>query len=215
MKKIFFVAVLILLAGCLPLNTAPQQAETPGIVETVVAATYAAITTQTAKAMPPTATITPTSTRTPTKTPLPPTATPTFIYLLFTATPTASATPPPTETGTGAVGIASPYACQLIRQSPEITATFSPNERFEWRWTVENVGQRVWPWDNMTYKYIRGSKLHEKDVYQLGNNIEVGERTQFSIPLRAPKEPGSYFTTWAMRKGKYIFCYATVQVIVH
>jgi len=192
------------------------------MVETIVAATYAVLATQTAAALP-TATFTPPPTFTPTSTSPPPTQTltptPTFIFLLYTLTPGSALTPSPSPTGDGsgsggATAEPAKYVCQFVSQTPENGSTFAPNEDFDWKWTVRNVGSKDWYKDTAMYMYITGDEFHKKDAYQLGDNTSVGSTAKLIVHMKAPKSPGSYLTTWAMRKGKYVFCYISFQIIV-
>ncbi len=209
-----FVIAFILLSGCAP----PSPTQVPGIVETIVAATYSAAAAQTAAAMPSSPPILPTlaATKTPSPPTITPTPTPTFVVYLFSPTPTITLTPVPTETDDGGGGgaVTGPYVCQFISQSPDNGSTFSSKQDFDWKWKVRNVGTTDWYTDTMRFMYISGDRFALKDMYQLGNKTVVGETEQLTVHMKAPESPGIYTTTWAMRKGKYVFCYIQFQIVV-
>lgn len=217
MKKpywLFSLVLLLSITSCLPFNSAPQP-DAPNI-ETIVAATYAASVIETDAAKPP-ATATPVDTATPSRTPVPPTITPTFtptfIYILPTATATLTSTP--TLTFTPAI-TATPanYECALVSQTPANGTAMGSRNDFDWFWTVTNTGIKDWDAADIDYLYISGEKIHKTAVYDLPANVHSGNDIKLGVDMIAPKQPGSYSTTWALKRGSQTFCSVTLRIIV-
>ncbi len=203
--RIFFLAFFYFLSAC---ASAPApQAAAPN-VETIVAATYAAIAAQTEAAKPP-ATVTPFNTPTATLTKLPPTVTPTFtpIFILPSATASKTLTPPPTATP-------SRFACRFISQSPKNGVVVKPGSAFKWTWEVTNIGQEEWIAVDVKYFYLSGDKFHEKASRGLPHNVQIGKSVTLTANMIAPTTPGTYVTTWALRRHSQIFCDVRLEIIV-
>lgn len=216
MKKLLFVTIFVFLAGCLPFNAPEPQPEIPGLVETIVAATFADIVSQTAAVLPP-KTATPTKTGTPTNTLPPPTITPTytptFIFILSTWTPSKTSTPTLTATP-DVTATPTDFACQFVSQTPSNGTTMNPRNGFDWLWTVTNTGVNDWLTADVQSVYVSGDELHKKASYALPNDVLVGESVGLGVDMEAPKTPGSYSTTWALKKGGQTFCTRTLNIIV-
>ena len=211
------MAGLLFLAGCSSFNAVAPQTQVPGIVETIVAATSAASRAETAAVLPPitaTSSVTPTSTNTliPTVTF---TSTPTYIVSLFT--PLATTTPL-SGTGIGIVPAATAtpikFGCNFVSQTPLNGTIMKPRQDFDWHWTVSNDAIRLWQATEVRYVYIKGDKFHRTASYAIPADVPVGESAEFIVDMEAPKEPGSYFTTWALQKEKITFCIITLQIRV-
>jgi hypothetical protein len=190
--------VLVLLLACAPIPTAvpPVAPPTfdPSSLNTVIAQTAGAAATQTFISLP-TSTATATATKTPTETP---TSTPTFLFLVSTAT-VVSATP--------TLEISSnPFACRLVSQNPANNSVLDKNADFAVIWQVINVGANAWDANSVDYHFFSGEKLHKASVYDLQNSVPTGGQTDIIVNMKAPKEQGTYLTTWALRVGKDDFC---------
>ena len=218
MKKSIWIVLLMLLLSiisCLPLNASAPQPAAPNI-ETIVAATQAASVIETEAAKPP-ATATPVNTATPSRTPVPPTITPTFtptfIYILSTATPVPTNTP--VNTSTPAV-TATPtnFECKLVSQTPANGTSMGSRNDFDWLWTVTNTGKNDWLAADVDYLYIEGTEFHKKAVYDLPSDVPTGKDVKLGVDMVALKNPGSYTTTWALRKGSKTFCTVTLKITV-
>ena len=208
-RALYICLITILsLSACTPVAT-PQ----PPSLETIVAATYAAAKAQTEAAMPSETPIptTPTAARS-TLTPFP-TAT-TFVLPSFT--PTFTITPTPAYTATNITSGSGDiiYACNIIKLSPESGYVVKPNEDFKWIWEVENIGTAKWWPDTAYIRYSRGAEFHVKKQAAVGDPTDPGEIGIFKVKMHAPKEPGSYTTTWSIRKGIHEFCFAQLKIIV-
>ena len=203
MKKtvgVLFFIVAVLLGSCAP---APQAA--PIGIETIVAATYAAISAETAAAQvsfsptpqdtaTPTVTLVPTSTLTPT---------PTFIVPSLTPIPTMTLSPTP---------LPGRFACAFVSQSPKNQTVFSPHQEVKLSWTVTNIGSKEWIQADVKYFFLRGDKFYKREVYGIPYNVVTGNDVVMKIDLVAPRDPGSYEMIWAMRRGlNNVFCERTFK----
>ena len=178
----------------------PEPASEP--IETIIVKTADAAFTQTAKAIPPTATLTytPIPTKTITETPVP---TATFIFSTWTPIPTV--TVPGAPTGKD-------YSCSITSVSP--TSHLAPRTDFDAKWVVKNTGTKGWDKDSFDYIYESGTKMHKKAAYDFPKNVGSGDSVTFTVDMISPKEPGSYQTFWILRKGKTKFCKMGITIVV-
>jgi hypothetical protein len=198
-----FAAVLVVLAcelPALPLLAAPDSA--PAIpIETIVVATAGAAQTQTAMALP-SPTITSTSTLQPTST--------------FTETPTATATvifqiPTATEPFvTESVG----SNCQAVEQTPVNDTVFDPRERFTTIWKVKNTGNDYWYDTDVDFKFSDGTDMHKQDIIDMPVSVGPGSEVSLAVDMVAPKNSGSYTTTWTLGSKKTTLCKLSIRIVV-
>lgn len=213
--------MLILLACQVPaLSTPSVSSPAPGAVETIIYETAAAAQTQTARVIPPTDTPTlrPTSTASPTKTP-PPTSTILFLF------PTNTEVVLPTLLGTGGgkrTKTPSPNehdykgskACTLVAKSPSDGTVFKPREAFTVRWTIKNTGTAAWKKGSFDYLYVGGDKFHDRGLHDMNFILDPGETIDIKVEMHAPKQPGSYQTTWVLGSKKNALCKMSLAIIV-
>ena len=217
-KLLIWVITLAVIMACVPTLASPSiPTADPGAVNTFIAQTANAAATRTAAAMPtltPTVTITPTrNTETPS-----PTATATVIFIL--SSPTSPVIPTFTGlssgSGSGSGGSSSAnYACQVTKVSPANGTAFAARADFDAVWTVKNIGQKNWDRTSLDYFYSSGTKMHKVSGYDLSTNVKVGETTNITVDMEAPKDPGNYSTTWTMHVGDKIFCTMTLTINVN
>jgi Ig-like domain-containing protein len=213
-KLLVWVTALALIMACVPTLATPSvPTVNPGAVNTYIAQTVIAAGTRTAAAMPsltPTPTLTPTqNTETPS-----PTFTATIIFRLSTPTPLVI----PTFTGvssSGGGGTSSDnYACQITKVSPANGTRFNPRDDFNTFWTVKNIGKKKWDRTSVDYIYSSGDKIHKISGYDMTSNVSVGESIDLGVDMQAPKNSGTYTTTWTMRSGSKTFCPMTLTIVV-
>jgi hypothetical protein len=181
----------------------------PGVVNTFIAQTVNAAASQTAASMP---TITPSPTITPTvntETPLP-TATSTVVFVLSTPTPLVI----PTFTSVGGGTSNEDFSCQVTRVTPANGSTFDPRDDFDAVWTVRNNGQKNWDRNSIDFVYDSGDKLHKVSGYDLDENVRTGNSIDLGVDMRAPRNDGTYTTTWALRVGNDEFCTLRLTIVV-
>lgn len=217
-----WVGLLILLAGCAP--SAAQPIDNPqDMIATIAAATVAALPTNTPQPSW-TPSLTPTRVRNtptdiPSNTPAPtiegfPTATsvydlpgpgtllpgtPGAVLFLWTSTP-------------------EPFKCDLNKTDPEPYTIFKPRQFFRAEWRVWNRGSTIWKEKSIIFYFVGGDKLH--------NDLERGEGTFIGytvypedkilvwIGMTAPKEPGTYFATWGLRRENRTEPFCTFNVTI-
>jgi hypothetical protein len=208
----WLIAVAVLSFACAPLSVAGLPTQAPGIVDTIVAQTATAAAVQTAS-VPPTATSTSTFTPTLSKTPtVTPTLTSTYIYIV-TRTATASRTPTSTTSAGGSTS-SETYHCQLVSQTPANGSTMKPNTDFDWNWKVKNDGTKKWSASSVDYAYVSGDKFHKQNAYDLPEDVSSGESVQLTVDMKAPKNEGTYITTWGLKVGKTTFCLLSFNIVV-
>ncbi len=188
--------------------SAPIPASGPGVVDTIVAQTAAAASTETAAFVTVVDTWTPSATPPPTDTSTPtPSLTPTFIFLL--ASPTRTPRPNSTE---GVAGL----SCELVGQTPADGSIFDPREQFSAAWTIKNTGVGSWDSTSIDFEYFSGAKTYVgTTAYDLPNDVPVNKSVTISVAMKAPKGAGSYRTVWTLRRGKVDFCHVSLQLNVH
>jgi hypothetical protein len=181
----------------------------PAAVNTFIAQTVNAAASQTAASIP---TITPSPTITPTvntETPLP-TATSTVVFVL--STPTRLVIPTFTNVGGGTSN--EDFSCQVTRVTPANGSTFDPRADFDAVWTVRNNGQQNWDRNSVDFVYDSGDKLHKVSGYDLAENVRTGNSIDVGVDMRAPRNDGTYTTTWVLRVGNNEFCTLRLTIVV-
>jgi len=201
------MAIMAILLACSPVLATPFPTMPPDVINTIVAMTYAAASSQTAAALPTSTNtpLSPTPTRTPTETPLP---TATIIFRLPTLTPSRV---PISLTATLATPTEN-YACKVLSQKPVIGAVLAPRTDFDARWTVQNTGKKSWDGGSTDYLYVSGDKIHKHDIYDLNKTVAPGQQVDIIVDMIAPKKAGTYTTTWNLRIGSNQFC--TMQMVI-
>jgi len=220
---LFGIAWSISACGSLAVAELPVSTLAPGAVETIIFETAAAAQTQTVQALPPTQVITdtPTLTKTPTQTPSP---TATFLFVLPTSTPVVLPTVSNlSSSGSGSSSTSSDsnthdyegsLHCDLVGKSPHDGTVFSPRKKFTVRWTVKNTGTASWRKHTIDYRYIGGDKFHDRERYDLNVVVDPGETVDIMVDMHAPKNPGSYETTWVVGLNTGGLCKMTLAIVV-
>ena len=200
---LLWFAALVLIMACVPTVAVPSvPTADPNAISTYIVQTANAAITQTAAAMP---TLTPTATftSTPRNTDTPePTATPTVIFHFFTATPIV-----PT-------GSNQSYACDVMSTTPANGTTFKSRTGFDAVWQVKNTGKKEWDRTTVDYAYLSGDKFHKVAAYDLTTTVARGDTTLLVADMQAPKNAGTYTTTWSLRVGSQTFCPVSLSITV-
>jgi hypothetical protein len=129
------------------------------------------------------------------------------IFVFFSPTPLVS----PTSTPLGSSS--DNYACQVLRVSPPNGTTFSLRQDFDVFWTVKNIGKKKWDHGSVDYLYSSGEKIHKISSYDLEKDVASGGTIDLGVDMQAPKNPGTYTTTWIMRNGNKTFCPLTITIV--
>ncbi|MGE5374162.1 MAG: SH3 domain-containing protein [Bacteroidota bacterium] len=109
--------------------------------------------------------------------------------------PTVAPTPPPT-TGTG---------CTVVSQSPADGTTLTIDTPFTTTWVLKNTGSEKWSTGEVDLRYV-GAKdnvqLHTgSDLYDLAVDVKPGGTYNFSVPMIAPWNKGTYGEMWEVGAG--------------
>ncbi len=220
-KLIPLLGIFLVLSACdLPISSGPPvSSPAPGALETIIFETAVAAQTQTAEFLPPTNTPTrrPTSTATLTKTPLP---TPTFLFLVPTNTnvvldlPSSGDGKPTKTPSPNEHNYQGTKKCAVVGQSPADGTAFKPRKAFTVRWTIKNVGTAAWRKGSYDYQYLGGDKFHDRWRYDMNFILDPGETIDLKVDMHAPKQPGSYETTWILGTKKNALCKMTLAIVV-
>lgn len=212
-KLLVWTTAVTLIMACVVPSLASPSVPTidPGAASTFIAQTVVAASTRTAAAIPsltPTATLTPTrNTETPE-----PSATATVIFIL--SSPTPLVIPTFTLANTGGGSSSDNFACRITRVSPANGSRFNSRDDFDAIWTVTNIGQKNWDRNSVDYVFSSGDKLHKVSGYDLSKNVRVGDSLDLGVDMQAPKNSGTYTTTWTMRSGDKKFCTMVLTIVV-
>jgi hypothetical protein len=103
-------------------------------------------------------------------------------------------------------------ACQLISISP--TSSLTTYQDFDTAWEVKNTSGKTWEMTAVDYKYISGTAMHEKAVYDLQKSVANGETFKIIVDMKAPSSAGSYTANWALVQSSTTLCNLKVTVSV-
>jgi hypothetical protein len=211
-KLLVWVMALALIMACVPTLTTPSiPTADSGAVNTFIAQTVNAASTQTAAAIP---SATPSPTATPTVNTETPSPTPTSTVIFVLSTPTPLVIPTFTLVSGGGGNSSENFSCQVTRVSPANGSSFNPRDDFDAIWTVRNNGQRNWDRTSIDHFYSSGDKIHKISGYDLDENVRVGNSIDLGVDMQAPKDPGTYTTTWNLRSGNREFCTMSLTIVV-
>ncbi len=205
----------VFLTACAP--AAETISDPQAAMQTMVAATVAALPTRTeaplAAASP--APATPTRKALPTFTPYPSlTAFPSFTPL---PSPLASATLP-IVAGAELNGVQGTpnFSCLITKQSPEDWEVYPPSGReLVVVWTVQNVGAKDWNNQEITIDFRGGERMVAKGTSpQLLEPIASGEAGILVLNFILPTRPNRYESRWALLRGRDPFCDFAFQVTI-
>jgi hypothetical protein len=218
LSSILILTVFILVA-CTGNGTPTESADVlmTSAVGSMVASFFA---TQTAMYTPPSPT--PRATYTPLPRPtiifstatFGPTRTPTFIYYsptpgTITITPTGTLPTPTVNSSALAVG------CNNLAFIRDVNipagTVFEKNQVFTKTWKIQNTGTCNW---NSLYALVSagGDKLGGEATRI--NPVLVGNWSEVSVELQAPKTPGTYTSYWRVSNGQHIPFGASLAVTI-
>jgi hypothetical protein len=210
------LAGIFVMAGCAPGPEATPPADVNAVVQqTVVAMETKVIADLTAQAPLPTPTLPPTQVSmaetTPTPVPAVPTfpPTPTALVIIFPSTSSGGSS----SSGSGGGGSSSSsadFACALVSQKPVDGAYLSPKTDFDMVWKVKNTGKKSWEVTDVDFYFVSGDHLHQNaSNYDLPSRVKPGGTIELTVDMAAPKDPGTYKTSWGLG-GPKTFCTLTL-----
>jgi ABC-type amino acid transport substrate-binding protein len=103
-------------------------------------------------------------------------------------------------------------SCVVTNTAP--TTSVVAHSTFDAVWTVKNVSGKDWLTDSVDYKFISGTEMHEKAVYDFTQIIKNGESGKIIVDMVAPATPGVYSAQWAIMSANTILCTLNVTVTV-
>ena len=99
------------------------------------------------------------------------------------------------------------YGCTLVNQNPVDYVVMRPRQTFDMNWVVVNTGKAVWHTGTTVYSFYSGVPMYTKEeAYQLPADVGIGGKLKMTIDMEAPKNPGTYSTTWAILTGNTRVC---------
>jgi uncharacterized protein YraI len=122
--------------------------------------------------------------------------------------PPVGPTPPP-PTGTG---------CSLVSQTPADGTQFTIGTPFNTTWVLQNTGTTRWNQSEVDVRYMgaaANTPLHQgADVYDLTTDVQPSGTYNFTVPMIAPFEPGTYGELWEVAQGSQQLCQFYVYITV-
>jgi len=115
------------------------------------------------------------------------------------------ATPAATGTTTG-------ITCTVTLTDP--TNIIAAGSDFDAVWTVKNTSGEDWSSNSVDYKFLSGTGMHKKAVYDLAQTIKNGESGQIIVDMVAPDMAGLYSAEWAIVASSTTLCFLSVAVSV-
>jgi hypothetical protein len=144
-----------------------------------------------------------------------------FVYTVNTANVpvvAAPAAPPPVATAPPPTSSTSTSGCLLVSQTPADYTAFSPGASFSTTWVLQNTGTTKWDENEYDIGYagaVANIRLHQtSDVYDLTTTVQPGSTYNFSVPMIAPFDPGTYGELWQVRYGSKSICDFYVYITV-
>jgi len=213
-KKFFPILGLaaVFFAACAPV--AAPLADPQSAIETMVAATVAALPTSTSAPSQPAGV----------ETSLPPTQLPTQTPFA-SITPFPSFTPVPSEvpSGTPTPDAGSEYnniqgtpnfSCQITNQVPEDWKIYPPSGRLlTVVWEIKNVGVKDWNNQEVRLEFRGGERMVAKGTTpELSAPILAGETGVIMLTFILPTQINQYVSRWALMRGRDSFCEFSFQV---
>jgi hypothetical protein len=139
----------------------------------------------------------------------------------------ASKTPSPTITGTNTLYVrprSGPprtptplsFKCQIAKSYPLWGQVFRPRTDFIATWRIFNVGANMWHKDDVEFAFISGTKMHNRDRQDVVFYYTVykGDKIDFQVHLKTPKEPGTYVTSFGLRKTNKTEPFCSLDIMV-
>lgn len=206
-KKFLFaaIALILLLAACAPAQPTLSADDIANQVATSVALTVAAqnAQTQAAASLVPPATNTTLPTQTEAVVPSPTAILPTATVV---ALPTSSSGG---GGGGGGTVTKADYACNAISRRPYDYQIFHPNDEFDIKWTIVNIGKKTMA-AGLDLKYNSGPKLTTTERVELPE-LKPGDEYVVDFDAVAPEKEGRYIMNFVV-EGQ--LCYPYTAIIV-
>jgi uncharacterized protein YraI len=93
----------------------------------------------------------------------------------------------------------------VVSQDPSDGTVFEAGASFTTTWVLQNNSGSNWSDGEVDLRYVGAAAnvpLHQgQDIYDLSNKVEPGWTYNFSVPMIAPFEPGTYGEVWEVGQG--------------
>jgi hypothetical protein len=124
------------------------------------------------------------------------------------APPAIEETPPPSS-GAG---------CALASQDPADNTSFTGGTQFKTTWVLQNTGSTAWDQAMVDVRFVGAAGniyLHQgADVYDLAATVQPGTTYNFTVPMIAPLDPGTYGEVWELAQESGQVCQFYVYIVV-
>jgi hypothetical protein len=106
----------------------------------------------------------------------------------------------------------------VVSQDPSDGTVFEAGASFTTTWVLQNNSGSNWSDGEVDLRYVGAAAnvpLHQgQDIYDLSNKVEPGWTYNFSVPMIAPFEPGTYGEVWEVGQGSNSLCQFYVYIEV-
>ncbi len=144
----------------------------------------------------------------PSSTPLP------TLTLTPTPAPSATATLEATVTAAPKASNKPELDCKILSQSIPNGSKFTPRERFDISWQIQNTGSATWEPGAVALVYAGGTRMFLSQPVKLPHSSPPGDIIGLSADMITPVERADYNMIWALRRGDEFFCQINVWVKV-
>jgi len=104
-------------------------------------------------------------------------------------------------------------SCQITAVNPG--SSVSKGGDFDGSWTVKNTSGKDWEMNTLDYKYVSGTKMQTNgDIFDLNTVVKSGDSIKIVVDMLAPKDAGTYTTSWALVRGGTTVCNLNLTVRV-
>ena len=130
--------------------------------------------------------------------------------------PVVAAPPAPPPVPQAPEGVTGPL-CSLDSQSPANGTTYTIDTPFTATWVLVNTGEK-WSDGEVDLRYLgayNNIQMHTGgDVYDLEASVQPGKTYNFSVPMIAPWNTGTYGELWEVGSGSKTICQFYVYITV-
>jgi hypothetical protein len=96
--------------------------------------------------------------------------------------------------------------------------SFAAGTPFDTTWVIQNTGTTSWNLAEVDIRYVgaaAGVPLHQgSDIYDLTATVQPDTTYNFSVPMIAPFEPGTFGEVWEVIQGNTPICQFYVYIAV-
>ena len=132
--------------------------------------------------------------------------------------PVVAAPPPPPALERTPAPPSPTASCEVVAQSPTDYTQFTPGSGFDTTWVLQNTGSEAWGTSFVDVRYVSavdGTPLHQgADAYDLAVEVLPGATYNFTVPMIAPSDAGTYGEQWEIGAGSTGYCLFYVYITV-